>query len=167
MLDPFPERRTTHRYTQQQMYRMNRMNEFMYGKRHHQPYGSYGFSGPPMRQTPLMSSLQQSFHPMNLLGNPQVSKGLYGISGFLENIQQLLRIVETTTPIIREYGPMIKNLPAMYRMMKAIKEIDEEENTQEERESEYKSDSSDAVNSSNQEETRGDRTGLSTPKLYI
>lgn len=55
------------------------------------------------------------------------TKGADGLSKTLGNVQQVLKVIQTTAPIVQQYGPMIKNLPALYRMMKAVNEIDDEE----------------------------------------
>lgn len=50
-----------------------------------------------------------------------------GITGHLERFQQVLSVVERTTPYIEEYGPFVKNLPQMYRMIKAFKSLENED----------------------------------------
>lgn len=47
--------------------------------------------------------------------------------GHLERVQQVLNVIERTTPLIEEYGPMVRNLPRMYQLMKAFKSIEKEE----------------------------------------
>src|SRR5699024_2589699 len=56
------------------------------------------------------------------------TKGIGGISKTLNNIQQELKVVETTTTLIQQYGPMVKNLPAMLKMIKALNETNIENN---------------------------------------
>lgn len=73
------------------------------------------------------------FQPQNQLTS-LTSKGVGGLSNILTNVQQVLKVVESTAPIVQQYGPMIKNLPAMYRMMKAFKEIDDEESAEQQQE---------------------------------
>jgi len=50
-----------------------------------------------------------------------------GITRHLERFQQVLSVVERTTPYIEEYGPFIKNLPQMYRMIKAFKSLEDDD----------------------------------------
>lgn len=128
---------------------------------------------PPVRRSRFPVSLQQ-LTSGNLLNNPQISKGISGFSGILNNIQQVLRVVETTTPIIKEYGPMLKNLPAMYRMVKAFKNIDDPEEQKGEEKKEAEGTGEEKGNEKEKdiatekvEKKVEKRTGLSTPKLYI
>lgn len=92
-----------------------------------------------------------------------INKGMDGLTTILGYTQQFLRVVETTTPIIQEYGPMIKNLPAMYRMFKAFKDIndDQEESVQVSAELEVEQTMETNL------KTPSIRSGISTPKLYI
>ncbi|WP_158633980.1 VrrA/YqfQ family protein [Radiobacillus deserti] len=55
------------------------------------------------------------------------SAGKSGISGILGNTQEILKIAKTAAPYIKEYGPMVKNLPAMIQMVKALNSDDSEE----------------------------------------
>lgn len=52
-------------------------------------------------------------------------QGAGGLSKTLGNIQQVLHLVQTAAPVIEEYGPMIKNLPSLYKMMKIMNEAEE------------------------------------------
>ncbi|WP_042223640.1 VrrA/YqfQ family protein [Oceanobacillus manasiensis] len=56
-----------------------------------------------------------------------INKGVGGLSSTLNNVQQVLKVVQSTAPIVQEYGPMVKNLPSMYRMMKAFKDLEAED----------------------------------------
>lgn len=167
MLNPNVRRRE-HGFAQRPYRSYDRMDRFIYGNPRNPGYPSQ-----PIQQNSLLSNLQQHMNPTQILGSPHISKGINGLSGVLDNVQQFLRIVETTTPLIREYGPMIKNLPAMYRMMKAIKEIDddEEEDKKEietkQHEPENKTDSSVVDNLNKKPVTKKTNAGLSTPKLFI
>lgn len=53
-------------------------------------------------------------------------KGVAGFSKTLNNIQEVVNLVQTAAPIIEEYGPMIKNIPTLYKMIKIMKEPEEE-----------------------------------------
>src|SRR5690625_906653 len=56
------------------------------------------------------------------------TKGIGGMSKTLNNIQQVLKVVETTAPLIQQYGPLVKNLPVMLKMIKALNETNIENN---------------------------------------
>lgn len=145
------------------------------------PYNRNPFFFQNTRQAPLNRS------PMNLTGllsgNTQapsmLSKGIGGFANVLDNVQQVLRVVETTAPIIKEYGPMIKNLPTMYRMVKAFKSIDglgDEENGDNIESTESNIESTGIEEKNEKTETENElekkqfdkvKDGRSTPKLYI
>lgn len=153
MLEPIP-RRMDHQH-HFRYHPASRMDGFMLGQ-----------AETPIRQHPFPFNMQQ-FLPGNIMNNPQINRGISGFSGVLENIQKVLKLVETTTPLIQEYGPMIKNLPAMYRMVKALKEVDiSDEPNQKEKTQQQTEEGNENVKESEQKETKN-RTGLSTPKLYI
>lgn len=82
-------------------------------------------------------------------------KGVAGFSKTLGNLQQLVNLAQTAAPMIEQYGPMIKNLPALYKMLKIMNEPEEEPK----REVEPKS-----------EQIKGERRELdrtSKPRLFI
>lgn len=100
-----------------------------------------------------------------------VNKGVGGLSNTLNNVQQVLKMVETTTPLVQEYGPMVKNLPAMYKMMKAFKDIESTDDNKE-----IKKDQTEEEDiTGNKENTIDDKedfnlkkdSGESIPKLFI
>lgn len=109
----------------------------------------------------------------------QTGAGGGGFAGSLQNIQQILKMVETTAPVIKQYGPMVKNLPAMLKMMKALNSMESES---EESSSETAADDGDKTDEE-QMETESEklsetddsakpakpkkRTGESVPLLYI
>ncbi|UFU01238.1 YqfQ family protein [Radiobacillus kanasensis] len=61
------------------------------------------------------------------------SAGASGMSGMLGNAQEILKFAKTAAPYIKEYGPMVKNLPAMIEMVKALNsdDLDDEETDEE------------------------------------
>jgi len=135
------------------------MDSFMFGRHH--------LSTPPNR-LPTVTKIPGSL-PTNILASPKITKGIGGFAKSLDNLQQVLRMVETTTPFIREYGPMIKNLPAMYRMMKAFKDIEkepEEKDVHVEKEESKKVIISPEIDPKSQNIPPKSK-GLSKPKLYI
>lgn len=122
-----------------------------------------------------------------------------GFANTLGNVQQVLKVAQQATPLIREYGPMVKNAPKLMSMLKALSEIqddEEEENSDEivdeqgeeddlddllsEDEEDDNLDSlfemetetgEDVVHSTNHKQnsrpSRSNKTGESTPKLFI
>lgn len=71
------------------------------------------------------STLKQLVNKQNITNLAQNS--IYDINKTLTNVQKVVKVVGSATPMIQEYAPMVKNLPAMYRMMKAFNQIDDEE----------------------------------------
>ncbi|WP_186577740.1 VrrA/YqfQ family protein [Aquibacillus kalidii] len=65
------------------------------------------------------------------IANAATSGG--GLTSKLGNIQQVMKMAQSATPLIREYGPMVKNIPTMVRMLKAFNEAeDDDENEDDE-----------------------------------
>jgi hypothetical protein len=58
---------------------------------------------------------------LKTLSNPN------GLSGFLNNTQQVLQTAQSLGPMIQQYGPLVKNLPAMWRLYKGLKDAPSEE----------------------------------------
>jgi hypothetical protein len=54
-----------------------------------------------------------------------------GFLGMLTNVQKMLGIAQNVMPMVQQYGPLIKNLPAMIRIWKELKPADEEESAEE------------------------------------
>lgn len=52
------------------------------------------------------------------LGGLQAQGQSLNILSMLENTQKVLKIVQTMSPMVQQYGPLIKNLPAIYKMLK-------------------------------------------------
>jgi hypothetical protein len=44
-----------------------------------------------------------------------------GITGFLNNTQNVLKTAQSFGPMIQQYGPIVKNLPAMWRLYRGFK----------------------------------------------
>ncbi|WP_112181116.1 VrrA/YqfQ family protein [Paraliobacillus zengyii] len=77
----------------------------------------------PVEKTGIMGILQK-YLPTKLLEN---SGGGSGVTGTLNNIQQVLKMSQSVTPLIQQYGPMVKNIPSMLALLKAFQESDDEE----------------------------------------
>jgi hypothetical protein len=74
------------------------------------PGGMGGLAG-PTRAAGSSGSLMQT------LSNPG------GLTGFLNNTQQILKTAQTVGPMLQQYGPLIKNLPAMWKLYKGLKDV--------------------------------------------
>src|SRR5699024_5976059 len=104
------------------------------------------------------------------------TRGMGGLSITSNHVQKPLKMAETITPIVKLYGPMVKNVPSMFIMLKALKDF---ESTESESESNLPEiNSSDDVQKKDVEEEipyieNNERTnihenkGASIPKLYI
>ncbi|MCT2535044.1 YqfQ family protein [Aquibacillus koreensis] len=112
-----------------------------------------------------------------------------GITQTLANIQQVMNMAQSATPIIQQYGPMVKNIPTMLSLIKAFNEDDDEEDETKEGSS-GSSDEQGEKKTGNKIEVKGEninkmetevhsknkqqqkkksstQTGTSTPKLFI
>ncbi|PAE16972.1 hypothetical protein CHH91_06940 [Virgibacillus sp. 7505] len=115
---------------------------------------------------------------------PATSSSSGGVSllDMLNHTQSALKAAESFMPMVQEYGPMVKNLPSMLKMMKALKDInfddDEEEASGAEINDEGKDKSEDDSKktlSSIQKEKKEpskqklakNESGESLPKMYI
>jgi hypothetical protein len=104
-----------------------------------------------------------------------------GFLGMLTNVQKMLGVAQNVVPMVQQYGPLIKNLPAMVRIWKELKPADEGESGQTEnkteknvQENKKKTTSSTKkrtipkAKSEENKETASTKTSKpSTPKLYI
>jgi hypothetical protein len=57
---------------------------------------------------------------LKTLANPDA------ISGFLNNTQQILSAVQQVTPLVSQYGPLIRNLPAIWKLYRGLKDMGDE-----------------------------------------
>jgi hypothetical protein len=77
------------------------------------------------------------------IGNRAVSNGSGGVSsilqtlsnpdsltGFLNNTQKVLNTAQSIGPMIQQYGPIVKNLPMMWRLYKGFKDLPTEEKSE-------------------------------------
>lgn len=110
---------------------------------------------------------------------PQVSQNLLSperIDGFsqkLTNVQQILNVVQKTAPIVQQYGPMVKNLPMLFKLMKAFNEDDSEPDDSSGHENQAENDKELDIAVAPMKEDKSRKmnetvkTGESTPKLFI
>ena len=101
------------------------------------------------------------------------------LTGFLNNTQQVLNSVQSITPMIQQYGPLVKNIPMMWKLYKGFKDLPTEEQSEEIKpdlmaeesasspaEPKKKSKKKRVVQSDTVEEKKRPN-GPSVPKLYI
>lgn len=117
---------------------------------------------------------------------PATSSSSGGVSllDMLNHTQSALKAAESFMPMVQEYGPMVKNLPSMLKMMKALKDINFDDDEEEASETEVKDknegkdnseDDSKKTSSSIQKEEKEpsneklkkNGSGESLPKMYI
>jgi hypothetical protein len=104
-----------------------------------------------------------------------------GFLGLLTNVQKMVGVAQNVMPMVQQYGPLIKNLPAMIRIWRELKPADEGENEKTEnkekkagQENKKKTASSakkrtipKAKSDENKEAATAKTPKPSTPKLYI
>lgn len=108
-----------------------------------------------------------------------------GISGILNNTQQVLKTAQTIGPMIQQYGPIVKNLPAMWKLYRGFKSISADTATVEEKQPESSSKTSSVPKEKNAKSKQSSAShsskntqnhrktavskgrGDSIPKLYI
>lgn len=143
------------------------------------PRNGFSFPNPgyrqmPPRNNPLAGLVQQFLGRSGPnVGQTQnigqmASRGVEGLSKTLNGVQQVLRVVDTATPLVKQYGPLIRNLPAMYRMMKEFNTMESTDTTEESNELESLEHESISTKAEDEESPdRRSREGQSTPKLFI
>jgi hypothetical protein len=62
---------------------------------------------------------------LQTLSNPD------SLTGFLTNTQQVLKTAQSFGPMIQQYGPIVKNLPMMWKLYKGFKDLPTEEKSEE------------------------------------
>jgi hypothetical protein len=55
----------------------------------------------------MLRSIQQAANPSS-------------ISSMMTNVQKVLKAAESVGPMVQQYGPMVKNVPAMFKIYKAL-----------------------------------------------
>lgn len=84
----------------------------------------------------------------------------------LTNVQKVLGVAQQVTPMVQQYGPLIRNLPAMFKIYRELKNADtdsSEEDDIKENSSSKRLKEQTADDSPSDENTSGE----SKPKLYI
>ncbi|GGJ85251.1 hypothetical protein GCM10007063_04700 [Lentibacillus kapialis] len=125
---------------------------------------------------PTVPPQQHEGRGLRRLLSPQTSQNLLsperisGISHKLSNVQQVLNVVQQAAPLVQQYGPMVRNLPMLFKLMKALNENDSEtDQYQLENEHEAGTAYSSDEEANNVGEVNWDavQSGESTPKLFI
>lgn len=121
---------------------------------------------PPQQHAP--GAIRQFLSPhvsQSLLSPERIS----GISQKLSNVQQVLNVVQQAAPLVQQYGPMVRNLPMLFKLMKAVNENDSEtdQNQLENEQETVTSNTSEEENYMDEMNMAAMKSGESTPKLFI
>ncbi|WP_404346934.1 YqfQ family protein [Sutcliffiella horikoshii] len=126
-------------------------------------------AGGGLGQLANAGTLQQLINPNNL-------------TGMLGNVQKALKMAEGVMPMVQQYGPLVRNMPAMLKLYNELKNVDDDdetdsESTEEAKMEEVESDSAAEGNTKKKvkkakpkpkaTEAEEKPTGGSAPKLYI
>jgi hypothetical protein len=153
------------------------------------------FQQPPKKEGllgKLLGKSKQNAAPPNLFAPPSGAKqetrsssGLLetlknpdGISNMLNNTQKVLQAAEQFTPMIQQYGPIVKNLPSISSIWKVMRAFNSSEDKKEEAKSEgtvkkeatverKQQNSSKSHNEQKPKQRVPKKNNGSTPKLYI
>ncbi|MDE3839633.1 hypothetical protein C0966_09720 [Bacillus methanolicus] len=115
---------------------------------------------------------------LKTLSNPEA------INGFLNNTQQVLKAAQSIGPMIQQYGPLVRNLPAMWKLYKGLKNATAETETSDHEsvESKENNDLEESTDKKSQKHVKNKKTAAkkktvssvkeqpkreSVPKLYI
>lgn len=86
-------------------------------------------AAPPTSSNPMQNIIGRFLQPQNVQQAAALpTRAAGGLSNTLNNVQQVLKIVQSTAPVVQQYGPMVKNIPVMFKMLKAFKDTDDEPN---------------------------------------
>lgn len=97
------------------------------------------------------------------------------ISGFLSNTQKVLNTAGQIGPIVQQYGPLVRNLPAMWKLYRGLKDLpsttdeetEKEENSENPLNSTIKESTTIENSDSDAQVKRPKQQKTSVPKLYI
>jgi len=141
------------------------------------PFPTQPFYGAPRAGGGLLSRLfsgGQAASPFRALPMQTMASGASsaggGISGMLTNVQKMLGIAQNVMPMVQQYGPLVKNLPAMMKIWKELKTTDttEEKNEKAETKKEKQSSPRELPTAKQApKEKRKNEPKPSVPKLYI
>ncbi|SDH49413.1 VrrA/YqfQ family protein [Alteribacillus bidgolensis] len=89
-----------------------------------------------------------------------------GLMGTLQNVQNVLKVAETAAPLIKQYGPLVRNIPTFLRLIKELGSSDSNEsddNKSEENDNNDTDDDKETTSLSDDNEQKN----AAAPKLYI
>ncbi|WP_078379676.1 VrrA/YqfQ family protein [Sutcliffiella halmapala] len=140
--------------------------------------GQLANTGGGLGQLASSGALQQLANPSNL-------------TGMLTNVQKALKMAESVMPMVQQYGPLVRNVPAMLKLYSELKNVDtsddededtsttnNEEGTDKEKSSNSGSNEAKATAAKPKKQKSKDTTstsksnitktaGESSPKLYV
>ncbi|MFT4412657.1 VrrA/YqfQ family protein [Fredinandcohnia humi] len=124
------------------------------------------------QQMQRMGGMQGFFNPTSFQGmnNPRSLQNLANpsnLSAMMGNIQKTLKMAETVVPMVQQYGPLFKNIPAMIKMYSAIKNAGNDDNKSTDSTTISLSDENESTNHSEENTEKPSGNGKSVPKLYI
>ncbi len=133
------------------------------------------------KQMGHVSGATRSLGGQQVAGGGSIIKSLTNpsaINGFLTNTQKVLSTAQQVGPMINQYGPLVKNIPAMWKLYRGLKNApdltpnEEATNKQEEQiipTNQSRSTVQKEVNEEHQARIKTNRNypSLSKPKLYI
>lgn len=96
-----------------------------------------------------------------------------GLNTMLNNTQRVLQAAEQFTPMIQQYGPIVKNIPSLWKLMRAVNSSDNEKAETEQKESVKKEkptkqqQDSGTVREKAPKKQERKKQSESVPKLYI
>jgi hypothetical protein len=109
----------------------------------------------------------------SILGNLQNAANPSFLSSMMTNVQKVLKVAESVAPMVQQYGPMVRNIPAMFKIYQALKSDDTSKDTKVSTEATGKkadketSNQIDALDALESEFIEKTKKGASKPKLYI
>lgn len=92
------------------------------------------------------------------------------LNGFLTNTQKVLNSAQQIGPLVEQYGPVVKNLPALWKIYKGFKALPEEEANEKEKVEKVEPEKEEPRLSIEEKPTNHQtprNRGTSKPKLYI
>lgn len=146
-----------------------------YPMSYHHPFGngSYFFGQPPYARGG-MQTLFSRFFPASRGAARAAAGGIPNItnptnlSNMLTNIQKALGVAQQITPMVQQYGPLIRNLPAMLKIYRELKNTDENDTNKTDAVDQRRSANKAEPSDSGEEDSAPEKTPReSKPKLYI
>jgi hypothetical protein len=123
--------------------------------------------------TNLLGGASKGFSPGATGFTGAGAKGLGSVHGMLNNVQHALKLFQTVSPMVQQYGPLIRNMPAIWSM---FKQINSTTDTTDKKATATKTTNktkkkktivANNIKSSNKNRSIQHRTKQSSPKLYI